>query len=291
MARNINALHPNLQEKLKQLNILCSQNQLNIGIGECFRTVDEQDALYAQGRTKPGNIVTNTKGSSYSSQHQWGIAFDFFKNEKGHEFDDLLFFTNVSKLAKSIGLAWGGDWNSFKDRPHLYLPNWGSTTQRLKALYGTPEKFIATWSSPSPTVSTSSSKQSFIAAGQLHINNFTGAGIATDGIRGKQTKKAGIMAWQLGLSKDYNSELKIDGIAGRKTKDAMKGKSIRKGQKGYLVTALEILLMLKDYKAGGVEYPGIFGNNLDKALRRYQKLHGLTEDGIAGIRTFESLTS
>ena len=31
-----------------------------------------------RGRTKPGNIVTNAKGSSYRSQHQWGIAFDFY---------------------------------------------------------------------------------------------------------------------------------------------------------------------------------------------------------------------
>ena len=145
MARDITQLHPRLQEKIATLKELCAKEGLLIGIGECFRTVAEQDKLYAQGRTTSGNIETNAKGSTYSSQHQWGIAFDFFKNIKGHEYDDIAFFNRVGVLAKSIGLAWGGDWKSPVDRPHLYLPDWGSTTSKLKSQYGTFEKFKATW--------------------------------------------------------------------------------------------------------------------------------------------------
>lgn len=145
MARDITQLHPRLQEKIAELKELCKKENLNIGIGECFRSVAEQDALYAQGRTKPGNIISNAKGSTYSSQHQWGISFDFFKNIKGHEYDDTAFFNRVGALAKSIGLAWGGDWKSPVDKPHLYLPDWGSTTTKLKNQYGTFEKFKATW--------------------------------------------------------------------------------------------------------------------------------------------------
>jgi peptidoglycan L-alanyl-D-glutamate endopeptidase CwlK len=145
MARYIKQLHPRLQAKAEELKALCKKEGLNIGIGECFRSVAEQDKLYAQGRTTPGNIVTNAKGSTYSSQHQWGIAFDFFKNVKGHEYDDTAFFNKVGALAKSIGLAWGGDWKSPVDKPHLYLPDWGSTTTKLKNQYGTFEKFKATW--------------------------------------------------------------------------------------------------------------------------------------------------
>lgn len=149
MARNINELHPRLQSKVKELQALCEKEGLILGIGECFRTVAEQDALYAQGRTTAGSIVTNAKGSSYESQHQWGIAFDFFKNVSGHAYDDIEFFSNVGALAKSIGLAWGGDWTGFVDRPHLYLPDWGSTTSKLKSQYGTVEAFQKTWDSSS----------------------------------------------------------------------------------------------------------------------------------------------
>ena len=145
MARDITQLHPRLQEKIAELKELCKKENLNIGIGECFRSVAEQDKLYAQGRTTSGSIVTNAKGSTYSSQHQWGIAFDFFKNIKWHEYDDTAFFNRVGALAKSIGLAWGGDWKSPVDKPHLYLPDWGSTTTKLKNQYGTFEKFKATW--------------------------------------------------------------------------------------------------------------------------------------------------
>ena len=81
MGRDITKCHPRLQEAFQQLLAKCSAQGLAVGLGECFRTVAEQDALYAQGRTKPGSIVTNAKGSSYSSQHQWGIAFDFYRND------------------------------------------------------------------------------------------------------------------------------------------------------------------------------------------------------------------
>ena len=84
MGRDISKLHPRLQKTIAQLQEVCRNEKLALGIGECFRSVEEQDELYAQGRTKPGAIVTNAPGSSYSSQHQWGIAFDFFKNVSGH---------------------------------------------------------------------------------------------------------------------------------------------------------------------------------------------------------------
>lgn len=145
MARDITKLHPRLQEKIAKLKKLCAEANLELGIGECLRTVEEQDALYAQGRTTAGSIVTNAKGSAYESQHQWGVAFDFFKNIKGSEFNDTSFFYKVGALAKSLGLGWGGDWKSFVDLPHLYLTDWGGSTSELKKAYGTPENFFQTW--------------------------------------------------------------------------------------------------------------------------------------------------
>ena len=70
MARDQSKLHPILQYKMKQLIELCEKEGLKIGIGECVRSVKEQNDLYAKVRTKTGNIVTNAKGSSYSSLHQ-----------------------------------------------------------------------------------------------------------------------------------------------------------------------------------------------------------------------------
>lgn len=144
--RNINKCHPRLIDLSKKLVSACRGQGLIIGIGESFRTKEEQDALYAKGRTAPGNIVTNAKGSSYSSHHQWGTAFDIYRNDgKGVYTDGDGFFKKVGKIGKSIGLEWGGDWKSPVDKPHFQLPDWGSTTVRLKRMYGTPEKFMDTW--------------------------------------------------------------------------------------------------------------------------------------------------
>lgn len=156
--RDTTKLHPRLQEKIAELLELCEKNKIKIGIGECVRTVAEQDALYAKGRTAAGSIVTNCKGSSYSSMHQWGVAFDFYLimdvDGDGKTSDDAFndatgLFEKVGKLGQTIGLEWGGAWKSPVDKPHFQLPDWGSTATKLKQLYGTPEKFMATWDSTS----------------------------------------------------------------------------------------------------------------------------------------------
>lgn len=148
MGRDITQCHPRLQEADAKLQEQCRAQGLNIKIGECFRSKEEQDALYAQGRTKPGSIVTNAPGSSYSSMHQWGVAFDFFKNVSGHEYDDISFFNRVGAIGKSLGLEWGGDWTSPVDKPHLQLADWGSTPAKLKQLYGNVDNFKKTWGEP-----------------------------------------------------------------------------------------------------------------------------------------------
>ncbi len=146
MSRDVNKLHPRLQAKIKELEYLCKEEGLKIGISECLRTVKEQDDLYAKGRTKPGKVVTNAKGSSYSSMHQWAIAFDFYRNDgKGAYNTSGHFFEKVGKLGKKVGLEWGGEWMSIKDLPHFQLPYWGSGSTRIKRKYGTFAKFKKKW--------------------------------------------------------------------------------------------------------------------------------------------------
>lgn len=146
MGRSIEALHPELKKKISELTEKCLRAGLKIGISETCRTVEEQDKLYAQGRTKPGNIVTNAKGSTYSSMHQWYIAFDFYRNDgKGAYDNGDGFFNKVGAIGESIGLEWGGRWTSIVDLPHFQLPDWGSTPDKLKSLYKDPDSFRKSW--------------------------------------------------------------------------------------------------------------------------------------------------
>ncbi len=144
--RDVKALHPYLQEKIAELIKKCDDAGLKIGISECLRTKEEQDKLYAKGRTEKGNIVTNARGSTFSSMHQWGIAFDFYRaDEKGAYNDTDGFFKKVGKLGEDLGLMWGGSWKSPVDKPHFQLPDWGATAAKLKRLYKDPEEFFKSW--------------------------------------------------------------------------------------------------------------------------------------------------
>lgn len=170
--RDITVLHPQLQIKIAQLKAECARQGLKIGIGECYRTVAEQDDLYAQGRTKPGKKVTSAKGSSYSSMHQWYVAFDFFRNDGKQAFDNKdKFFNKVGKIGKDIGLIWGGSWLK-TDLPHFQLKDWGNTPKKLKKQYGTPDKFRKSWcNTPTPkTTSANNSIKDRLKAWELVFN-------------------------------------------------------------------------------------------------------------------------
>lgn len=139
-------LHPWLNYKLGLLLKQCEKKGIYLIITEGFRSKEYQDKLYAKGRTKPGNIVTNAKGSDYSSQHQWGIAFDIAINDPKLLYNEAT-IKKVAKIAKSnkVGLAWGGDWTSPVDTPHFYLDKWGDTSLKLKKKYGVFNNFKKTW--------------------------------------------------------------------------------------------------------------------------------------------------
>ncbi|MCR5429934.1 MAG: M15 family metallopeptidase [Eubacterium sp.] len=138
-------LHPYLQLKLKQALKKCNDKGIYLIITEGIRTKKYQDSLYAQGRTKPGAIVTYARGNSYSSQHQWGIAFDIAINGPKKTNYNVNLLAKAAKIIKKTGLAWGGDWNGFSDMPHFYLKTWGATPAKLKRTYKKPSKFKKYW--------------------------------------------------------------------------------------------------------------------------------------------------
>ena len=138
MSRDIKLLCPKLQEIIKKMQ----KADKTFGISQTFRTKSEQDTLYSQGRTSPGNIVTNAK-FPYSA-HCWGIAFDFYRNDGNGAYNDFDgYFQKIGQLGESLGLEWGGRWSTFPDKPHLQLRDF--SIDGLIAKYKTPENFIKTW--------------------------------------------------------------------------------------------------------------------------------------------------
>lgn len=146
MSRDISLLHPELRDICREFIARCKAKGLAVGISQTRRTKAEQDALYAQGRTTPGSIVTNAKYPL--SPHNWGLAFDIYRNDgKGAYNDTDGWFSRCGEVGKSLGLFWGGDFKSFRDKPHFelkkYLP--ANSVSALIQRYDRPENFIQTW--------------------------------------------------------------------------------------------------------------------------------------------------
>lgn len=108
-------LHPLVQRKAAELERLCGAQGFPIRITDTVRSCVAQDALYAQGRTKPGQIVTNARCGD--SLHQYGVAFDIVFRNTGYDGP----WEKVGALGEQLGLEWGGRWTSFPDRPHFQL--------------------------------------------------------------------------------------------------------------------------------------------------------------------------
>lgn len=95
-----------------------------VGVAQGFRSKAEQDAIYAQGRTKPGKIVTWARGGY--SNHNYGVAVDLFAySDDGSEAIFLEPHDKRSvalvKAMKQRGMEWGGDWVNNRDYPHFQL--------------------------------------------------------------------------------------------------------------------------------------------------------------------------
>jgi peptidoglycan L-alanyl-D-glutamate endopeptidase CwlK len=241
-------------------------------ITDGYRSYAEQDALYAQGRTKPGPIVTNAKGGQ--SNHNFGIAVDFcLTNKEG----TAAYWTvnedwkRVAAIAKSKGFEWGGDWTSFKDNPHLEY------TGKITI---TPEKpkvgsvIVTAPSKPSGGNTNIKAYQKFLN-GYASKAKFTK--LVEDGYTGPKTKTAYVRVYQ------HLVGVTVDGIFGPKSKKA--APVIQKGKSSATwIKFVQGLLYCNGYDPKG--FDGIFGNGMLAAIKQFQKDNKLTQDGIVGPNTF-----
>lgn len=127
----LEGVHPSLIS-LIDYALIDSPYDFGIPLYGGLRTVEDQQELYAKGRTKEGKIVTYTDGIKRKSNHQaksdgYGHAFDIYAYVNGSASWDKKYLTaiaqHIKKCAKEleIEIEWGGDWIRFKDMPHFQL--------------------------------------------------------------------------------------------------------------------------------------------------------------------------
>ncbi|MFC5402567.1 M15 family metallopeptidase [Cohnella soli] len=125
----VTGLHPVVAAGRDKLVAQAAKLGIQVVITDGFRSSQEQDALYRKGRGDGGTIVTKAKGGE--SYHNYGLAIDFaLRTPAGKVIWDMKYDGNgngradwleVVAIAKKLGFAWGGDWKSFKDYPHLQM--------------------------------------------------------------------------------------------------------------------------------------------------------------------------
>lgn len=131
----------------------------------------------------------------------------------------------------------------------------------------------------------------YVKKAQNALNIYINAELAVDGSIGALTRKATAKALQYSLNRDYGLILAVDGSIGDITLDALNNKSVKKGKKSFLVTWVEIALMLLGYYTSTIEIAGHFGAELDKAVRKFQEDNGLVVDGSVGQKTIKKILS
>lgn len=116
-SRKIEDLRPAVAAKCSAFVKACEAAGIDVIITSTYRDCQSQNALYAQGRTQPGQRVTNVAGGD--SFHNWRVAFDFVPIVAGKAIwgDDRL-WSRCGAIAQSVGLEWGGSWTRFVDKPH-----------------------------------------------------------------------------------------------------------------------------------------------------------------------------
>jgi peptidoglycan L-alanyl-D-glutamate endopeptidase CwlK len=117
-SRNLDDLAPPAKQRALAFIAAASAKGIDLLVTSTYRDAESQDALYAQGRTTPGNIVTRAKAGQ--SWHNWRCALDVVPLVNGKAiWDDQALWKQVGEIGKSCGLEWAGDWKTFKEYPHF----------------------------------------------------------------------------------------------------------------------------------------------------------------------------
>jgi len=117
-ARRLSTVVPALARRVRRVMMALALLGHPVRITQARRTTEEQQALYAQGRTAPGAKVTNADGVRRRSLHQDGRAVDVVWLTPGGGVDWSGPWELYGLACEAVALEWGGRWRSPVDRPH-----------------------------------------------------------------------------------------------------------------------------------------------------------------------------
>ena len=122
-SRSLDDLLPAVKERVERFIAAANEAGIDLLVTSTYRDNESQNALFCQGRTTPGKIVTNAKGGE--SFHNYRCAVDVVPIVAGKPRwdveDDV--WQKIGALGKEAGLEWAGEWVHFKEMPHFQYTN------------------------------------------------------------------------------------------------------------------------------------------------------------------------
>lgn len=131
-SRDLTELLPQVRRRVEAMIASAKAQGIDLLVTSTYRDNASQDALYAQGRTAPGKVVTNARaGQSY---HNYRCAVDVVPIRNGKPVWDAkdAVWQTVGTLGKAAGLEWAGDWRKFKELAHFQYTG-GLTLAQLQS--------------------------------------------------------------------------------------------------------------------------------------------------------------
>lgn len=117
-SRSLDDLVLPAKQKAEIFVSLAKSKGIDLLVTSTYRDNESQSALFAQGRTAPGKVVTNAKPGQ--SWHNHRCALDVVPLVNGKAiWDDNALWMQIGKLGESCGLEWAGRWKSFPEFPHF----------------------------------------------------------------------------------------------------------------------------------------------------------------------------
>jgi peptidoglycan L-alanyl-D-glutamate endopeptidase CwlK len=140
----IATLHPKLRASARAVYDEVRAAGIRMRYTSGFRSIADQTKIYNQGRTTPGPIVTKAKPGT--SWHNYGMALDFALLSgdgkrliwdvayDGPDADRTSDWMRIVQIFKRHGWAWGGDFKTILDRPHVQY-TFNLTIQQALAMH------------------------------------------------------------------------------------------------------------------------------------------------------------
>lgn len=118
-SRKLEDLLPPVRARVERMIADCKAEGIDLLVTSTYRDNASQDALYAQGRTTPGRIVTNAR--SGQSFHNYRCAVDVVPIRNGKAIWNAKdpIWQRIGAIGKAAGLEWAGDWKRFRELAHF----------------------------------------------------------------------------------------------------------------------------------------------------------------------------